>query len=73
MRLEQKNKQTKQNKTKQNKKKTKKKKRNIGNNICEHMLISNLKVTNSLKITNSLKVDFTEFAWAISWLPSFYF
>ena len=32
------------------------KKRNINNNICDHMLISNLKVT------NSLKVDFTEFA-----------
>ena len=31
------------------------------------MLISNLKVT------NSLRVDFTEFAWAVFWLPSFYF
>ena len=31
------------------------------------MLISNLKVT------NSLKADSTEFAWAIFWLPSFYF
>ena len=31
------------------------------------MLISNLKVT------NSLKVDFTGFAWAVFWLPSFYF
>ena len=40
---------------------------NINNNICEHMLISNLKVT------SSLKVDFAEFAWAVFWLPSFYF
>ena len=31
------------------------------------MLISNLKVT------NSLKVDFTEFAWAVFWLPNFFF
>ena len=37
------------------------------NNICEHMLISNLKVS------NSLKVDFTEFTRAVFWLPSFYF
>ena len=37
------------------------------NNICEHMLISNLKVA------NSLKVDFTEFKRAVFWLPSFYF
>ena len=43
------------------------KERNINNNICEHMLIS------KLKVTNSLKADFTEFAWAVSWLPSFYF
>ena len=31
------------------------------------MLISNLKVT------NSLKVDFTEFTWAVLWLPGFDF
>ena len=37
------------------------------NNNCEHMQISNFKVT------NSLKVDFTEFTRAVFWLPSFYF
>ena len=42
-------------------------KKKIKNNICEHMLISNLKVT------NSLRVDFIEFAWEVFWLPSFYF
>ena len=26
-----------------------------------------------LKVTNYLKVDFTEFAWAVFWLPTFYF
>ena len=37
------------------------------NKICEDMLLSNLKVT------NSLKVYFTEFAWEVFCLSSFYF
>ena len=43
------------------------KQRNINNIIYEKILISNLWVI------NSLKVDFTEFAWALFWLSSFYF
>ena len=26
-----------------------------------------------LKVTNYLKVDFADFAWAVFWLPTFYF
>ena len=37
----------------------------MDNKICEHMLIS------YLKVTNSLKVDLTDFAWVVFWLPSF--
>ena len=28
---------------------------------------------NNLKVTNSLKVDFTEFSWAVFWIPIFNF
>ena len=44
-----------------------KKDKYINKNIYEHKLIGNLKVT------NSLNADFTKFARAVFWLPSFYF
>ena len=31
------------------------------------------KLIGNLKVTNSLNVDFTKFARAVFWLPSFYF